>query len=216
MPSRYFPNPELSDPEGLILVGGELSTDWLLDAYRNGIFPWPLNEKLLAWWSPDPRAILNAADFHLPRRLERTCRSGRFHCTIDHAFGEVIQGCATAQDRTHATWITRDLKRAYIELHRLGLAHSVEAWSDGKLTGGIYGVALGAYFAAESMFYLRRDASKVALVHLVRHLLAQKFALIDVQMKTMHTAQFGVREVPRDEFLRRLKAALKNHVKFHP
>ncbi len=185
-----------------------MSTDWLLDAYQHGIFPWPLSDGLLAWWSPDPRAVIEYADFRPSRRLLRTCRSGRFEVTRDRDFRGVIKGCATAQKRGDGTWLTPEMQEAYQRLHELGHAHSVEAWSAGTLVGGVYGIALAGYFAAESMFYQERDASKVALVVLVEHLRERGFPLLDIQQLTPHTARFGARTIPRADFLGRLIAAL--------
>ena len=206
--SRYFPAVEQTDAAGLIGVGGELSRAWLLDAYQHGIFPWPLSDGLLAWWSPDPRAVIEFSDFCPSRRLLRTCRSGRFTVTRDQDFAGVITGCATAQKRESGTWITPEMKESYIALHQEGIAHSVEAWHEGVLAGGVYGLALGGYFAAESMFYQVRDGSKVALVALVEHLRERGFQLLDIQQLTPHTASFGARTIPRTEFLTRLRSAL--------
>ena len=174
-PSRYFPPAELAGPEGLLAIGGQLSPDWLLDAYRHGIFPWPHGdtEAPMLWWSLDPRAIIEFDKFHCSRRLERTCRGGRFQVTSDKDFAAVIDGCGKANGRQWQTWLTSKMKNAYIRLHRLGYAHSVEVWCDKRLAGGTYGVAIGGLFAAESMFYYVRDASKVALVYLVAHLRAR-------------------------------------------
>lgn len=211
---EFFPSPDSASPEGLLSVGGRLSPEWLLDAYSHGIFPWPVSERLLAWWTPDPRAVLEPADLHVPRRLERTIRSGRFEVTADRAFGEVIEGCATANGRRRNTWITPSMQAAYRRLHELGHAHSVEVWRDGWLAGGTYGVALGAMFAAESMFYRESDASKVALVALVRHLGARGYTLLDIQQMTSNSARFGAREIPRAVFLARLARAIQQPVTF--
>jgi len=189
-------------------VGGELSRAWLLDAYQHGIFPWPLSGGMLAWWSPDPRAVIEFADFSPSRRLLRTYRSGRFTVTRDRDFAGVITGCATAQERKEGTWITPEMKTAYLALHHEGIAHSVEAWDGETLAGGVYGLALGSYFAAESMFYHVRDASKVALVALVEHLRERGYQLLDIQQLTPHTASFGASNIPRSEFMARLSAAL--------
>lgn len=205
---RYFPPAASADAAGLIGIGGQLSSEWLLDAYHHGIFPWPLSDGLLAWWSPDPRAVIEFADFRPSRRLLRTCRSGHFEIARDRDFPGVISGCGTAQQRTEGTWITPEMHAAYLRLHELGYAHSVEAWRAGRLVGGVYGLAIGAYFAAESMFYQERDASKVALVALVDHLRGQGFQLLDIQQLTPHTARFGASTIPRATFLDRLRAAL--------
>lgn len=212
--SRFFPPAESSSAEGLLLVAGRLTPEWLLDAYRHGIFPWPLYDGTLAWWSPDPRAIFELGNVHVPRRLARTCRSGRFSVTINQDFAGVIRGCATAQSRHNGTWITPEMRHAYSRMHRLGWAHSVEVWSDGVLAGGIYGVAVGGLFAGESMFYRVRDASKVALVHLFVHLRARGYLLFDIQQLTLHTQRFGAREIRRRLYLQRLSEALARRVTF--
>ena len=215
-PSRFFPPAEDVDPEGLVGFGGELTPQWLLDAYRHGIFPWPItgSDSPMAWWSPDPRAIIELDRFHVPRRLGRTCCSGKFTVTCDRDFAGVIRGCATAEDRTGETWLTPQMIEAYIRFHRLGHAHSVEAWHDGKLAGGTYGVSIAGLFAAESKFYRVRDASKVALVYLVDRLRVRGFSLLDIQQLTPHTARFGANDIPRKEYLSRLAAALALPVTF--
>jgi len=209
-PSTRFPPAELADPDGLLALGGRLTPNWLLDAYRHGIFPWPqaeIDEPML-WWSPDPRAILEFDRFHVPQRLAQTIRSRKFDVTCDRDFAGVIDGCATANGRVGATWLTPKMIRAYLRLFELGHAHSVETWLDGRLAGGTYGVAVGGLFAAESMFFRVSDASKVALVHLVGHLRARGYRLLDVQQATAATGQFGVIEIPRREYLERLAEAL--------
>ena len=215
-PSRFFPPAEEVDPEGLVGFGGRLTPEWLLDAYQHGIFPWPTGDPdvPIPWWSPDPRAIIELDRFHVPRRLARTIRSGRFELSCDRDFAGVIRGCATAADRAGGTWLTAQMIRAYIRLFRLGHAHSVEVWQDGRLAGGTYGVAIAGLFAAESKFYRVRDASKVALVHLVQRLRARGYALLDIQQLTPHTAQFGAIEIPRREYLTRLAKALAQPTTF--
>ena len=211
---RFFPPPEAADASGLIGIGGELNPVWLLDAYRHGIFPWPLSDGLLAWWSPDPRAVIEFDRFHPSRRLLRTYRGGRFTVSRDLDFRGVIAGCATSQERVRGTWLTADMQAAYVQLHELGVAHSVEAWDGATLAGGVYGLALGGYFAAESMFYRVRDASKVALVALVEHLARQGFRLLDIQQLTPHTERLGAHTIPRPEFLSRLAMALEAKAEF--
>ena len=210
LPSRFFPPAETVDPEGLVGFGGKLSPEWLLDAYSHGFFPWPVAESgvPVAWWSPDPRAIIELDQFHASRRLRRTVHSGRFEVTFDQDFPAVIRGCATAEDRVGETWITPEMIDAYVRLWELGNAHSVEVWQQGRLTGGAYGVAIAGLFAAESKFHEVRDASKVALVHLVEHLRLRGYELLDIQQLTPHTARFGAIEIPRKEYLRRLAEAL--------
>jgi leucyl/phenylalanyl-tRNA--protein transferase len=199
-------DPERADASGLVAVGGDLRPDWLLRAYRRGIFPWYAEGDPIHWWSPDPRAVFELDGFRVARRLARTIRSGRFGVTVNRAFGAVIRGCA---DRPgEGTWITPEMIEAYEELHRLGHAHSVEAWAGEELAGGVYGVAVGGFFSAESMFTRRRDAGKVALAFLVERLRSRGFRLLDTQMLTEHTARLGAVEIPRAEYLRRLREAM--------
>jgi leucyl/phenylalanyl-tRNA---protein transferase len=216
--SRFFPPAEDADSEGIVGFGGKLSSEWLLDAYRHGIFPWPVGEPgyPLVWWSPDPRAIIEFERFHVPRRLHHVIQSGRFQVTFDRDFAGVIHGCATAQQRRRGTWITPEMETAYTRLFQIGFAHSVEAWDQSRLAGGVYGVAIGGLFAAESMFYRVPEASKVALVHLVEHLRQQNYLLLDIQQLTPHTARFGANEIPRREYLRRLVRAVTQSAQFHP
>lgn len=205
-PSRFrMPDPEAAPPHGLLAGGGDLEPGTLLAAYRAGIFPWPDETGRLLWWSPDPRAILPLGGFHESRRLARTRRQGRYRVTRDLACDAVIAACA----REHGpTWITSDMQDAYGLLHRLGWVHSVDVWEGDALVGGLYGVAVGGLFAAESMFHRARDASKVALAALVDHLRARGFVLLDVQLETPHLASLGAIEIPRRAYLARLRAAL--------
>jgi leucyl/phenylalanyl-tRNA--protein transferase len=205
MPSRFFPPASQASPEGLVFIGGRLTVERLLDAYRHSIFPWPShpNDPML-WWSPDPRAILPLDGMHISQRLARRLRSGQFELTCNKDFAGVMAGCATGPGRERGTWLTANMQAAYLELHRLGHAHSVETWQEGQLVGGVYGVAIGGLFAAESMFYQIRDASKVALVRLVERLKARGYRLLDIQQLTPHTARLGAIEIPRREYLRRL------------
>ena len=186
-------------------VGGDLSPPRLLLAYRSGIFPWTANP--VTWWSPDPRGILELDGFHVSRSLGRVLRRGAFRITRDQAFRSVMEGCAMPAPGRRSTWITPEFLEAYTQLHRLGHAHSLECWLDGQLAGGIYGVAIGGFFAGESMFHRATDASKVALFHLVEHLRARRFLLLDVQMLTRVTAQLGGIAIPRARYLERLAAA---------
>jgi leucyl/phenylalanyl-tRNA--protein transferase len=215
-PSRYFPPLGAVSAEGLIGFGGELTPEWLLDAYRHGIFPWPITdvEAPVAWWSPDPRAIIDIERFHVPRRLRRTCDSGRFTTTIDRDFAGVIRACATVSDRLDHTWLTEEMVEAYVRLHELGHGHSVEAWQDDELVGGVYGVSIAGLFAAESKFFRVRDASKVALVHLVEHIRVRGFSLLDIQQLTPHIARFGASEISRADYLSQLADALELPVSF--
>jgi leucyl/phenylalanyl-tRNA--protein transferase len=211
MPRLPFFDPELADEHGLVAVGGDLRPEFLLLAYRRGIFPWYAEGDPVCWWSPDPRAVFELDRFHVPRRLARTLRQGRFAVTVNRAFAAVIRGCA---DRPEGTWITADMIAAYERLHRLGHAHSVEAWAGVELAGGVYGVALGGLFAGESMFSRLRDGSKVALAHLVERLRQHGFRLFDIQMRTEHTARLGAVEIARAEYLARLREALACEVMF--
>ena len=185
-------------------VGADLTPGTLVAAYRAGIFPWPDDVGRLLWWSPDPRAILPLDGFHESRSLRRVRRQRRFGVTRDTAFADVMRGCATAHG---ATWITPAMLAAYVRLHELGWAHSIETWHGSTLAGGVYGVAVDGLFAAESMFHRGRDASKVALAELVGHLRARGFALLDVQLLTPQLASLGAIEIPREVYLARLAAA---------
>lgn len=200
-----MPDPRRAPDHGLVAAGGDLAPGTVLAAYRAGIFPWPDTDGSLFWFSPNPRAIIPLDGFHESRRLRRKRRQGRFTATRDQDFTAVVDGCATAHG---ATWITPDMRAAYGELHRLGWAHSVEVWADTTLVGGVYGVTVGALFAAESMFHHEPDASKVALAELVLHLRERGFALLDVQLATPHLASLGAVEISRDEYLALLSPAL--------
>src|SRR5687767_10074993 len=203
-PHEPFPPVELAlrDPNGLLAAGGDLSTERLLDAYARGIFPWFNGDDPLLWWSPDPRMVLHVRDLHVSRSLGRAIRSGRFRVTMDTAFRDVMDGCAEPRPAQDGTWITAELTDAYARLATLGYAHSVEAWTDGTLAGGLYGVAIGRMFFGESMFSRVSDASKVALVHLVRQLERWGLPIIDCQMSTPHLASLGARDVARADFVR--------------
>jgi leucyl/phenylalanyl-tRNA--protein transferase len=207
VPVRRFPDPRSATRDGLVAVGGDLHPDSLRLAYRSGIFPWPAPGLPLLWFSPPERGVLDFADLHVPRSLERAARRSRFRLTVDADFPAVIRGCAdTPRPGQDGTWITGDIVEAYEHLHALGVAHSVEAWDDGRLVGGIYGVDVDGAFAAESMFYREPDASKLALLHLVAHLGARGLDWLDIQVMTPHMARFGARGVSRDRFLARLAA----------
>jgi leucyl/phenylalanyl-tRNA--protein transferase len=206
----HFPQPRRADANGLLATGGDLEPPTLLSAYRQGIFPWPVDGIDLLWWSPDPRAVLSPDGVHVSRSLARTLRRRLFRVTIDAAFDEVVAGCGARAD----TWITPAIRDAYTRLHRLGWAHSVEVWADGALAGGLYGVSIGALFAAESMFHLVTDASKVALVALAQHARAVGVQLIDVQMPTAHLTSLGAVTISREEYLQRLAPAVSRRVEF--
>lgn len=196
-----FPPTEaaLPEPNGLLAAGGLLSPARLLAAYRRGIFPWYEEGQPVLWWTPDPRAVLMPGDLRISRSLAKTLRNGGYRVSADRDFAAVIEGCA-ARGTDAGTWITGEMVRAYSSLHALGHAHSVEAWHEGTLAGGLYGVAIGRVFFGESMFSRKRDASKVALVHLVNLLSDMGFGLIDCQLPTSHLASLGARLVPRPEF----------------
>ena len=190
----------LHEPNGLLAAGGDLSTDRLLAAYRHGCFPWYQDGQPLLWWSPDPRTVLYPNELHVSRSLRKRMRQGDFQVTFDHAFSEVIQGCAGPRSYADGTWITTPMQQAYIHLHAMGVAHSVEVWQDGQLVGGLYGLSIGRLFFGESMFSRATDASKVGFVTLVERLRAWGFALIDCQMPTRHLESFGARSISRETF----------------
>jgi len=205
-----FPSPQLAPKEGLLAVGGDLSQKRLLLAYRTGIFPWYSKYEPILWWSPDPRLVLYPAELRVSKSLHKTIKKGLFRITMDQAFEAVIKACA--QSRTSAdegTWIVDEMIDAYCNLHESGFAHSVEAWQDEQLAGGLYGVSLGRCFFGESMFTLISNASKVAFVALVKHLQILNFDLIDCQVTTPHLLRFGAREIPRARYLDELKKSLK-------
>ena len=204
-----FPPPHLAIKEGLLAVGGDLSTERLLLAYRCGIFPWYGPGEPILWWSPDPRLVLYPDELRISRSLRRIIRKNIFHITFDGAFDKVIQACAEAKRSSgEGTWITEEMKKAYFGLHRQGYAHSVEAWQDGQLVGGLYGIGIGRAFFGESMFSRVSNASKVAFVALVENLKRLTFVLIDCQVKTDHLMRFGAREVRRKHFLEQVEKAV--------
>lgn len=204
-----FPDPAESEPDGLLAVGGDLSPARLLLAYSQGVFPWYSDSLPILWYSPDPRAAFHPSALHVPRSLRKVMRRGEYEVRLDTAFREVVQRCAEV-DRPEGcgTWITRDMREAYQHLHLLGFAHSAEAWSQGRLVGGLYGVSLGGAFFGESMFAERADASKVAFVTLVEQLAAWDFELIDCQVSSQHLRRFGAEDWPREVFMDRLRSAL--------
>lgn len=206
-PGDPFPPVEraLAEPNGLLAAGADLSAPRLVQAYERGIFPWYNEGQPVLWWSPDPRMVLIPAEFRMPRSLRKRLAKRDYEVRADTAFGEVIGACAEPREGQDGTWITEDMIAAYTALHVEGHAHSVETWIGDELAGGLYGVALGRMFYGESMFTRRPDASKIALAHLARHLGRSGFAMIDCQMKTAHLARFGAREIPRAEFMRKLK-----------
>ena len=207
-----FPAAEraLTEPNGLLAVGGDLNTDWLVTAYQHGVFPWFDDDSgPLLWWSPDPRAVLLPDQLKVSRSLAKRLRNAGFQVTLDTVFSQVIEGCAEARARADeqpaGTWITRNMIDAYVELHQLGLAHSVEVWLEGDLVGGLYGVSLGRMFFGESMFSRARDASKVALVSLCDQLRQWDYPLIDCQVSNPHLLSLGAVELPRTEFIAKIE-----------
>lgn len=205
----HFPDPEHAAVEGIVVIGGELNAANLLAAYRKGIFPWPIDGWPLPWFCPEERAILEFKDLHVARSLRREQKRTRLRFTIDTAFQRVIEGCARAVRKDEdGTWITGEMIRAYTELHLAGHAHSVEAWDDEELVGGIYGVDAGGAFAGESMFYARPHASKLALLFLIEHLRQRGLDWLDIQVMTPHMRAFGAREISRRLFLMRLEQSL--------
>ena len=205
-PERFPPAEQaLEDPPGLLAAGGDLSPERLLAAYRHGIFPWYSPGQPVLWWSPDPRAVLFPEEFRRTRSLTKTLRNAGFTTTVDRDFGAVIDGCAAPREASPGTWITCEMRAAYLTLHALGVAHSVESWRDGALAGGLYGVHLGGVFFGESMFSAARDGSKVALAHLVTVCVRNSIAVIDCQLYSRHLGSLGARTIPRTQFLRLLR-----------
>ncbi len=207
-PPDCFPPVEraLREPDGLLAAGGDLSVPRLLAAYRRGIFPWYSQGQPILWWSPDPRAVLDPCDFRRSRSLDKSIRNRGYEVRFDSAFGDVLIGCGSTALRPQGTWISPEMIAAYSRLHAAGFAHSAETWLDGRLVGGLYGVAFGRMFCGESMFTLERDASKVALCRLCEELLARGYELIDCQMTTPHLLSLGARTLPRREYVERLAA----------
>jgi len=201
----------LQEPNGLLAGGGDLSPQRLLAAYRRGIFPWYSPGEPILWWSPDPRMVLIPDKIRITRSLEKTLRNTEYSVKLDTAFAQVIAACAaTPRPGQDGTWITAEMQQAYIRLHALGYAHSVETWHDGRLVGGLYGVAIGRVFCGESMFSHATNASKIALAHLCRFLAGREFGIIDCQMETAHLTSLGACPIPRDDYLARV-AALVDH-----
>jgi len=218
MPLFCFPKlmgvPPEETPEGVVAIGGNLEPRNVIEAYRNGIFPWPISppdpsepdeDYPLAWFSPHPRAILEFEQIHIPRSLRRAQNQGAYQFTLNSAFDQVILSCQkTPRPGQRGTWITEEMQEAYCRLHQMKIAHSAEAWQDGKLVGGIYGVNVDGAFAGESMFHHAPNASKLALLHLVDHLKSRGLNWMDIQMMTPHLLALGAREISRDEYLLKL------------
>lgn len=201
-PEQAFPplHKALREPNGLLAFGGCLSPQRIVNAYRQGIFPWYSPGEPILWWSPNPRLVIFPDKLQISRSLNKTLRKQLFDIRFDTAFPAVIDACAAPRDEHGGTWISEDMKQAYRKLHELGIAHSFEAWQDGQLVGGLYGVAIGRVFFGESMFHRRTDASKVAFVHMVRQLTAWNYQLIDCQVSTDHLLSLGAEEIPREAF----------------
>jgi len=216
-PPDRFPDPAgaATEPDGLLAIGGDLEPERLLAAYRRGIFPWYEAGQPILWWSPDPRAVLLPEQLHVSRSLRRTLNSDRFSVSVDLAFREVIDACALTRAST-GTWITPEMRAAYLRLHDLGHAHSVEAWHGPELAGGLYGIAIGGVFFGESMFSLETDASKVALVHLVGLAARRGVRLIDCQVATGHLSSLGSRLMPRGQFLDAVRKLTEGPVPAEP
>lgn len=205
-----FPHPTLADENGLLAIGGDLSPERLIAAYQNGVFPWYSEGQPILWFSPDPRMVLYPKNFKRSKSLKRILRSGRFEIRIDTNFEAVIRACAaTPRHDQDGTWITDDMIQAYIELNRLGIAHSFETYRDGELVGGLYGLSLGAAYFGESMFHHCPDASKFAFAHLVSFAEQNDFHFIDAQTPTDHLLSLGAENLDREAFLHQLAQALK-------
>lgn len=214
---HVFPPPDEAEEDGLLAIGGDLDPDRLLIAYSQGIFPWPHRGWPMLWFSPDPRMVLPVSELRLQRSLRQAIRKQRFEIRIDTDFRGVMQGCKDVPRAGQpGTWITRGMFKAYTELHKLGFAHSAEAWREGELVGGLYGVSLGRAFFGESMFAREDDASKVAFATLVRQLQLWQFDFVDAQVHTRHLERFGARLVPRAEYLGMLKSSLKHPARRGP
>jgi len=200
-------------PDGLVAVGGDLKPETLIRAYSAGVFPWS-SDPSVTWWSPDPRAIFDLDAFRTHRSLRKTIRRHGWRFTTDQDFEGVMRACAAPTPDRPQTWISEDFVRSYCELHRRGLAHSLEVWEGDQMVGGLYGVTLGGFFGGESMFRTRTDASKAAVGFLVEHLRARGFALLDAQVPTPHLESMGAIKIPRADYLRRLRVALDRRVTF--
>lgn len=201
----FFPPTDMADEDGLLAMGGDLTTERLLLAYRSGIFPWYNEDEPICWWSPDPRFVLYPADLKISNSMKTVLQNGKFRFTINKAFEQVIQNCKTvARQCQDGTWISPAMQKAYTTLHELGYAHSAETWQDGELVGGLYGIRLGNIFFGESMFSLQPNASKFAFINYVRQLQKENTQLIDCQLHTNHLESLGARMIPRKEFIETL------------
>jgi leucyl/phenylalanyl-tRNA---protein transferase len=202
------PNTALVEPDGLLCAGGDLKPETIISAYAQGIYPWFSNGQPILWWTPDPRMVLFPDEFVISKSLAKTMRQQKFEVKFDTAFRAVIEGCAAPREADGGTWIVEEIQDAYTALHKMGHAHSAESWRDGKLVGGLYGVAIGRVFFGESMFSRETDASKVAFACLLQKLTRDGFKLIDCQQQTKHLASFGARAISRADFLQKLQACI--------
>lgn len=202
------PNTALVEPDGLLCAGGDLKPETIISAYSQGIYPWFSNGQPILWWTPDPRMVLFPSEFVVSKSLAKTMRQEKFEVKFDTAFRDVIEGCAAPREVDGGTWIVEEIQDAYTALHKMGHAHSAESWRDGKLVGGLYGVAIGNIFFGESMFARETDASKVAFATLVQKLTRDGFTLIDCQQQTQHLASFGAKPISREHFLTHLKSSI--------
>lgn len=208
----------LNEPNGLLAAGGDLSPDRLISAYRQGIFPWFNQGETILWWSPNPRTVLFPLELKISRSLRKTLKKNNYQIRVDSAFTQVMQACAALREKQAGTWIHPEMIAAYTALHQLGIAHSIETWVEGELVGGLYGIAIGKAFFGESMFSRVSDASKIALVYLVKKLTQEGYGMIDCQVKTPHLISMGAREIPRTEFSRllgKLTAQPEQRKKWH-
>jgi leucyl/phenylalanyl-tRNA--protein transferase len=217
-PEPLFPPVEfaLDEPNGLLAVGGDLSPERLIHAYRHGIFPWYSDDQPILWWSPDPRAVLFPEQLHISRSLYRAINRTPFEITLDKDFAAVMQGCAAPRRDGLGTWLTEEMQAAYLQLHRMGIAHSIEAWRQNELVGGLYGLAIGGVFFGESMFSRADNASKIAFVYLVKQLQQWNYGMIDCQISSDHLTSLGAVEIERREFMTLLARYLDRNGKQVP
>ncbi len=213
-PNQSFPAIEtaLTNPDGLLAIGGCLSSQRIINAYQQGIFPWYSSGEPILWWSPNPRLVLFPKNLKISRSLKKTIRKGNFQVTYDQAFSQVMQHCAAPRKKEYGTWITEEIYQAYTQLHQQGFAHSCEVWFDNELVGGLYGISIGQVFFGESMFHKKTDASKIAFHSLVNQLSEWGYQLIDCQVHTNHLSSLGAEEIDRKKFL----SLLQHHCSLHP
>ena len=212
-PDQPFPDAQkaLKEPDGLLAIGGCLTPQRIINAYRHGIFPWYNPGEPILWWSPNPRLVLFPERLQISRSLNKTLRKNIFYITFDQAFSDVINACSAPRQQESGTWITSEMNQAYNQLHQQGIAHSIEAWHNDKLVGGLYGLAIGRVFFGESMFHTRADASKVAFAHLIRLLTAWNYPLIDCQVHSNHLVSLGAEEIDRANYIGLLKQLCHQH-----